>query len=227
MYKTEENATAAPFTVKPGYYAVARSEGETLYYTPNPVIGEEAGHKVWVEPDLTITADFGGPYEEEYLVYAYDKKFVKANCPQGYSAVILQMGEEAENVVKRILYNRPLRVGNNLNMECLVRFFRSQGMSVTDSNALFLKELKHIVAAPLRVFDMIDSYEDIPKGRWMNPDLSFQDARYASLCCMHLVCCQQPFKFFGKDLYAVFYKGEIESVGELRQNDSFQIILPQ
>jgi len=231
MPKTVKNATATPFTVNRGYYAVA-AENEAIYYTPNPIVGEEAAHKVWVEHDLSIVTEvIGDGYDAECRVNAYEKKFVKAKCPQGWSAVVMHVEEVGNDViakVKQVLYTRPLRVVDDLDMQCLIRFFRSEGMSVKVANATFLEELKHICKTPMRVFDVFESHEKVPKGRWMDPNLSIREAHYASLCHKHLVYCQEPFRFFWKTEYPVFFMGEIlRTVEQLRQNDTFRIALPQ
>jgi len=224
MNNSLKNST--PFNVKSGFYAILRSEGETIYYAPKPIVGEEAKVKVWVEPEITIVTEVIGVYDAGSRVNLFQKEFVKAGCPPGWSVVILEVVESRDKFVskvKEILYTRLLRVGD-MHMGCLIRFFKANGMSTREANALFLKEMEVIITRPMRMFDDLEMDEEVSRELEICQELTIEEARYASLTRNERVHSQQPFTFYsGAEKYPVFYKGEIEYVSGLQSNDTFQI----
>ena len=211
------------FQVKAGYYAASVLENEAIYYTPNPVIGEEAPIRLWVEPDgMESKTDFDDTYDAECRVYVYSKRTVNANCPKGWSAVVIDLKQYGENLyveVKKILFTRPFQ------MKEVAAFFRKE-LSIEEAKVSYRKEMEVINIHPMRVFDVLEAYETVPAERVIKQNLSIEEALYVSREHYGMVHSQQPFSFFGENQFPVFYRGELLCTGERCTNDTFQIALP-
>jgi len=110
---SEQQGGYIDFQVEAGYYGTSALENEALFYTPNPVIGEEATITKWVEPDgMEKNTQFDDTNHAECRVDVYRIEDVNANCPPGWSVVVIDLKQYGDKVyveVKRILYTRPFQ----------------------------------------------------------------------------------------------------------------------
>jgi len=223
-FYTQKNGVI-DFKVRRGYYAAAslnENDQSEIVYVPNgTLVDHVADDYMTIEPTATKSQEY-----TKTRVDVHRKSTVKANCPKGWSAVLVQLtwcyGDEYVSMkVKSVLFTRPFQ------MKEVAAFFRKEGMSAKEAKELYEKEMNVINIHPMRVFDVLEAYETVSAERAMNQYLTFEEALYVSHDHYTLVYCQQPFQFFGaEDRYPVFYRGELICTGELRQNDSFQIVLP-
>jgi len=102
------------FTVDPEYYATSALQHESLYYAPNPVIGEEPPLRTWIVPHgREKDIQFDDEKHAECRVDVYPKEAVKSGCPPGWSVVLIEIklyGEITYDEVKSVLYTNPFEL---------------------------------------------------------------------------------------------------------------------